>query len=73
MATLALVAAALGDRAVAEEAGLATVMIAEKMEGGDKDDLRAAEELEKFLAKYPARKEEAEARALLASIRNRNR
>lgn len=38
-----------------------------------KDDLRAAEELEKFLAKYPARKEEAEARALLASIRNRNR
>jgi len=40
--SLALAADALGDRAVAEEAGFATVMIAEKMEGGDKDEVRAA-------------------------------
>ena len=36
-----------------------------------KDDTRAAEELEKFLAKYTGRKEETEARALLRDIRNR--
>jgi len=36
-----------------------------------KDDTKAAEELEKFLAKYTGSKEEAEARALLREIRNR--
>ena len=36
-----------------------------------KNEPRAAEELEKYLAKYPGRQEEAEARALLASLRNR--
>lgn len=38
-----------------------------------KDDGRAAEELEKFLTKYPDRKEGAEARGLLASVRSRER
>lgn len=36
-----------------------------------KNKPRAAEELEKFLTKYPGRKEETEVRALLASLRNR--
>ncbi len=42
--SLGLVAAALDDPAVAEEAGLAAVMIAEKMQDEDKDELRAAME-----------------------------
>ncbi len=36
-----------------------------------KNDQRAAEELEKYLTKYPGRKEETEVRALLAGLRNR--
>ena len=40
--SLALAADALGDRAVAEEACFATVMIAEEMEDGNKDEVRAA-------------------------------
>jgi outer membrane protein assembly factor BamD len=38
-----------------------------------KDNARAAEELEKFLTKYPGRKENAMARAALADIRNQER
>jgi len=40
--SLALVAPALDDPALAEEAGLAAVMIAEKMQDGDKDQIRTA-------------------------------
>ena len=63
--SLALAAPALGDRAVAEEAGLATVMIAEKMEGGDKDDLRAA--MQKVLRYVKNGDVRARAEKLLAS------
>jgi outer membrane protein assembly factor BamD len=37
-----------------------------------KNDERAAQELEKFLTKYPGRKEEGQARMLLAAIHNRS-
>jgi len=36
-----------------------------------KNEARATEELEKFLAKYPGRKEEGQVRALLATLHNR--
>jgi outer membrane protein assembly factor BamD len=36
-----------------------------------KDDQHATEELEKYLVKYPGRKEDAEVRALLANLRSR--
>ena len=64
-ASLALVLPALDDPALAEEAGLAGVMIAEKMQGGNKDEVRTA--LEKVLKCTKSQKIRKRARQILKS------
>jgi HEAT repeat protein len=64
--SLALATAALDDAAVAEEAGLAAVMIAEKMKDAGKDEVRASmEKVEKVVKSPPVR---ARAQKVLESL-----
>ncbi len=63
---LSLAVAALDDPAVVEEAGLAAVLIAEKMKGGDKQVLTAA--LEKVTEKVENETTRARAQKMLESL-----